>query len=61
MKIVHIKVTFEDVFSGAILEKTCTRSEVTFEKMKQSIGAIVPRFDNNIKWEWKVIKVEQSK
>jgi hypothetical protein len=61
MNIVHIKVTFEDIFSGATLVKTCTRSEETFRKMKASIGTIVPVFENNIKWEWKVIKVEQSK
>ena len=59
MNIVHIRVTFEDSFSGAILEKTCTRSQITFEKMKNSIGSIVRQFENGIAWEWVVIKVEQ--
>jgi hypothetical protein len=34
MKIVYIKVTFEDLFSGATMVKTATRSEDTFIKMK---------------------------
>jgi hypothetical protein len=34
MKIVYIKVTFEDLFSGATMVKPATRSEDTFIKMK---------------------------
>ena len=59
MKIVNIKITFEDTFSGAKLIKECTRCEYTFEKMKKSIGSIVNKFENNINYNWKVIKVEQ--
>ena len=61
MDIVHIQVTFEDTTSGATMVKVCTRSKETFERMKQGIGTIVPHFDNNIKWLWKVVKVEQAK
>lgn len=60
MKIVHIKVTFRDRFSGATRVKFATRSEATFEKMKQSIGQVVVRFEGNIRWEWEVEKVEQA-
>lgn len=59
MKIVHIKVTFEDTFSFAQLEKVCTRSEVTFERMKNSLGTIVEHKENGINYQFKVIKVEQ--
>jgi hypothetical protein len=59
MKIVHIKVTFEDTFSFARLEKVCTRSEITFEKMKSNLGAIVKQFENGINYEWKLIKIER--
>lgn len=59
MKIVHIKVTFEDTFSFAQLEKICTRSEETFERMKNNLGAIVEHNDNGINYQFKVIKVEQ--
>lgn len=59
MNIVHIKITFEDTFSFARLEKTCTRSEYTFKKMKKGIGTIVQQKENGINYNWKVIKVEQ--
>lgn len=59
MKIVNIKVTFEDVFSGAQEVKECTRSESTFEQMKTGIGSIVKRFENGINYQWKVIRVEE--
>ena len=59
MNIVHIKITFEDTFSFARLEKTCTRSEYTFEKMKEGIGTIVQQKENGINYNWKVIKIEQ--
>lgn len=60
MKIVHVKVTFKDTFSGATTVKTVTRSEYTFNKMKESIGSIVTVFENDIRWNWEVIKVEQA-
>jgi hypothetical protein len=59
MKIVYIKVTFEDLFSGATMVKTATRSEDTFIKMKKSIGQVVERFEDNIHFSLKVVKVEQ--
>jgi hypothetical protein len=59
MKIVHIKLTFEDIFSGATEIKTCTRSENTFEEMKKSIGSITRVHSNSITFEWKLIKIEQ--
>ena len=59
MKIVNIKITFEDLFSGATMVKTATRSEETFIKMKNSIGQVVERFENNIHFSFKVVKVEQ--
>lgn len=59
MKTVHIKLTFEDVFSKAIEIKNCTRSEDTFIEMKKSIGSITRIHQNNITFEWKLIKVEQ--
>lgn len=60
MDIVHIKVTFKDTFSGAMTTKTVTRSKDTFDKMKNGIGSIVTVFENNIKWNWEVVKVEQA-
>lgn len=57
--LIHIKVTFEDTFSFAKTEKTCTRSRDTFEKMKANIGTVVHQFSHDIHWQWKVIKVEQ--
>jgi len=60
MKIVNIKITFEDLFSGATMVKECTRSEETFKKMQKSIGQVVERFENNIHFSFKVIKVEQA-
>ncbi len=59
MKIIHIKITFRDTFSGAYCEKITTRSEHTFERMKACIGQVVTRFENNINWHWEVISVEQ--
>lgn len=59
MKIVNIKITFEDLFSGATMTKTATRSEDTFIKMQNSIGQVVERFENNIHFSFKVVKVEQ--
>ena len=59
MKIVNIKVTFEDLFSGATMTKEATRSEETFFKMQKSIGQVVHRFESNIHWSLKVVKVEQ--
>jgi hypothetical protein len=59
MKIINIKVTFEDIFSGAKEVKECTRSEETFKQMIAGIGSIVKRFENGINYQWKVIKVEQ--
>jgi hypothetical protein len=61
MDIVHIKVVFEDQFSGAKNTKIVTRSAPTFEKMKAGIGSVLERFENNIRWQWKVISVEQAK
>ena len=61
MDIVHVEVTFRDKFSGATERKVVTRSKDTFDKMRQSIGQIVRRFENNIGCVWEVIKVEQSK
>lgn len=59
MKIVHIKITFEDLFSGATMTKTATRSEETFVKMQNSIGQVVERFENNIHFSFKVVRVER--
>jgi hypothetical protein len=60
MNLVHIKLTFKDVFSGAIEIKYCTRSEITFNKMKEQIGNVTTVSSNYIKWEWELIKVEQA-
>jgi hypothetical protein len=61
MEIVNIKVTFEDLFSGCTMQKTCTRSKDTFAKMQNSLGQIVKEFNkkDNINYTWKVVKVEQ--
>lgn len=60
MDVVHVKVVFEDQFSGAKRTTIVTRSKPTFEKMKAGIGSIVRRFENHINWEWKVISVSQA-
>ena len=60
MKIVHIEVVFRDRFSGATMRKIVTRSEETFQKMQNSIGQVVRRFENNIAWEWEVVEVKQA-
>jgi hypothetical protein len=57
--IIHIRVTFEDEFSGATLVKEVSRSMETFVSMQASIGQIVRRFENGISWAWRVIKIEQ--
>ena len=59
MDIVNIKVTFEDQFSGAKMVKEVTRSKDTFDKMQKSIGQIIHQFENNIRYEWKVISTEK--
>jgi uncharacterized coiled-coil protein SlyX len=59
MNLINIKITFQDQFSFALMTKQVTRSEVTFEKMKASIGTIINRFEDNIHWQWQVISVEQ--
>ena len=60
MNIIHIKLTFEDTFSKATEIKFCSRSEVTFNEMKKEIGNITTISNNGIKWNWKLIKVEQA-
>ncbi len=62
MKIVNIKITFKDLFSGATMIKNVTRSQDTFEKMQKSIGQVVNHFDRQaqIAYTWEVIKVEQK-
>jgi hypothetical protein len=60
MDLIHIKVTFEDIFSGAIEVRECTRSMDTYNRMMASLGSVVNVFDGTIQWQWKVIKVEQA-
>ena len=60
MNLVHVKLTFRDIFSNAIEVKYCSRSEVTFNKMKEQIGNITTVSSNGIKWQWELIKVEQA-
>jgi hypothetical protein len=60
MDLIHIKITFEDIFSGAIEVRECTRSMDTYNRMKASLGSVVNVFDGTIQWQWKVIKVEQA-
>jgi hypothetical protein len=60
MNLIHIKVTFEDIFSGAIEVRECTRSMDTYNRMMASLGSVVNVFDGTIQWQWKVIKVEQA-
>jgi hypothetical protein len=60
MDIVHVKLTFEDIFSKATEIKFCSRSESTFNEMKKAIGSITRVHSNNITFEWKLIKIEQS-
>ncbi len=59
MKQLNIKITFRDLFSRALLIKEVTGSESTFHKMEKGIGQVVHRFEDNIHWEWEVIKVER--
>ena len=60
MNLVHIKLTFEDVFSGATEVKYCSRSEATFNKMKKQIGNVTTVSSNGITWQWELKKVEQA-
>jgi hypothetical protein len=60
MDLVHVKLTFEDTFSGATEVKYCSRSKVTFEKMKKQIGNVTTVSSNGIKWQWELKKVEQA-
>lgn len=58
----HVTITFEDTTSGAKLVKHVTRSKPTIEKMKKSIGDIVvSRFENNIRWNWRLMSIEPYK
>lgn len=60
-KIVHVKVVFEDQFSFAKKTSIVTRSIETFEKMKAGIGSTFQKVENHIRFDWKVISVEQAK
>jgi hypothetical protein len=60
MKIINIEVVFKDRFSGATMKKAVTRSEDTFQKMKNGIGQVVRTFENGIAWEWEVVEVNQA-
>ena len=60
MDLVHVKLTFEDTFSGATEVKYCSRSKATFEQMKNQIGNVTVVSSNGIKWQWELIKVEQA-
>lgn len=60
MDIVHAKVTVIDCFSKSVTIKTVTVSQPTFEKMKLGIGSNFSYFDNHIKYDMKVINVEQA-
>lgn len=61
MKIIHTKITFEDIFSKAKNIKTTTVSEYTFNKMLNDIGKTIPHFDKDkqIHFNFKIIKIEQ--
>jgi hypothetical protein len=59
MKIVYIKVTFEDLFSGATMVKPQHEAKIHLSKNEKSIGQVVERFEDNIHFSLKVVKVEQ--
>jgi|LauGreDrversion4_2_1035121.scaffolds.fasta_scaffold17767_4 hypothetical protein len=60
MNLIHIKLTFEDVSSGKVIVRECTRSMYTYDRMVASLDNIVNVFDGEKQWQWKVIKVEQA-
>lgn len=59
--IVHAKVVFEDQFSFAKETRITTVSSQTFEKMKAGIGSTFEKIENHVRFNWKVISVEQAK
>jgi hypothetical protein len=62
MKIVHVYIKFQDLFSFAITERITTVNEDTFNKMVKGIGTDFQRFDkvNHIREHLKVMEVRQA-
>ena len=48
------KLTFEDNFSFALIEKFIDK-----EIPQNNLGVIVKQFENGINYEWKLIKIER--
>ncbi len=61
MDIIHIKITFEDQFSFSKDIRTTTVSELTFKKILNDIGKLVPVFNKKeqINYTMKIINIEQ--
>jgi hypothetical protein len=64
MKIVYIKVTFKDLFSGATMVKPTMKRRYIYQNEK-SIGQVVERFEDNIhfsrrlnKFKLKIMKLK---
>lgn len=45
MNLIHIKLTFEDVSSGEVIVRECTRSIYTYNRMMATLNSIVNVFD----------------
>lgn len=58
--IVHTKVVFEDQFSFAKETRIVTVSRPTFEKMKAGVGSTFSKLINHIRFDFKVMSVEQA-
>ena len=59
MDIVHVKITFEDTFSKALLIKTATVSNYTWIKMCLGVGQIIRAYEDKTLFNWKVIRVQR--
>jgi hypothetical protein len=59
MKIVYIKVTLKIYFQVQRCKKPQHEAKIHLSNDKKSIGQVVERFEDNIHFSLKVVKVEQ--
>jgi hypothetical protein len=62
MELINIKLTFQDTFSFSKCEKICFKTVDEFNSIKNEIGKIVHKEQNNgCTFLWKLISVEEYK
>ena len=60
MKNTKITIKLVDTFSFAYHEETIRYSDEVYNKLLhiKSVNGILSQFDNNIRWNWKIISIE---